>query len=118
VKRCRRCGTLRPLDRFAPRRATCRECINADARAKGRSTYTSDRQRLYEYGMTRDEFDARVTQQAGRCPICEASPAMLVVDHDHRTGMVRGLLCGPCNRALGHLQDRPDLCRAAAGYLR
>ncbi|MGK2948022.1 MAG: endonuclease domain-containing protein, partial [Acidimicrobiales bacterium] len=42
----------------------------------------------------------------------------LVVDHDHRTGAVRGLLCGPCNRAIGLLRDSPVVCRLAAEYLR
>lgn len=68
--------------------------------------------------MTRAAFEMRLEAQGGRCLICDQIPDKIVVDHDHRTGVVRGLLCGPCNRALGHLRDQPGLCLAAAEYLR
>lgn len=41
----------------------------------------------------------------------------LAVDHCHKTNVIRGLLCGRCNPALGYLQDSPDLARRAALYL-
>ena len=55
----------------------------------------------------------------GRCPICPAdSPDVaLVCDHDHSTGLIRGWICGPCNRALGLLKDCPDRMKKAALYL-
>ena len=115
---CVRCGIDRPTDRFEPRRRTCRDCVNADARAKGRRTYTTDRQRRYEYGMSRTAFEAMLARQGGVCGICDRTAAKIVVDHDHQTGAVRGLLCGPCNRALGHFRDQTGLCLSAAEYLR
>ncbi len=54
--------------------------------------------------------------QGGVCAICRAAPAVHV-DHDHATGTVRGMLCFPCNAAIGHLRDDPDTVRRAAVYL-
>lgn len=39
------------------------------------------------------------------------------IDHNHQTGEIRGLLCSPCNRAIGQLQDNPNILRKAANYL-
>ncbi|MEQ1788771.1 MAG: endonuclease VII domain-containing protein [Acidimicrobiales bacterium] len=115
---CAQCGLDRPAERFEPRRRTCRDCNNAAARARGRRPYSTERQRWFDYRMSSESFDAMVEQQGGLCAVCRRPPEKLVVDHDHRTGLVRGLLCGPCNRALGHLQDQPGLCLSAAEYLR
>ena len=54
--------------------------------------------------------------QGGVCAICREAPAVHV-DHDHATGEVRGMLCFPCNAAIGHLRDDPRVVRAAAAYL-
>lgn len=82
------------------------------------TTYSTRRQWKYAYGLSEQDHRDLVDQQGGRCLICGIEPATLVVDHDHRTGRVRGLLCDPCNRAIGHLQDSPGVCRRAAEYLR
>lgn len=58
------------------------------------------------------DLKATVTQ----CVICGDS-GKLVVDHDHQTGMVRGMLCNHCNRGLGHFRDDPMLLEFAAQYL-
>lgn len=58
--------------------------------------------------------------QGGVCAICRKeckSGRELAVDHDHETGAVRSLLCMNCNRAIGWLQDDPDLLMAATEYL-
>lgn len=53
------------------------------------------------------------------CDICGREPKdrAHAVDHDHATGKLRGILCGPCNTALGMLRDSPDLMRRAAAYI-
>lgn len=60
-------------------------------------------------------------EQRWRCAICDRRPypagSRLVVDHDHATGTVRGLLCGPCNSALGLMGDKPERLFTAARYL-
>lgn len=62
-----------------------------------------------QYGITVEEYDQMVENQNGVCAICEkpcASGRRLAVDHDHVTGKVRGLLCGACNRIIGHLDNK------------
>jgi hypothetical protein len=81
-------------------------------------TSTPEQHRRYTYGLSPEDHDALLRHQGGRCPICDRSDLPLVVDHDHRSGRVRGLLCGPCNRAIGHLRDSAVVCRLAAEYLR
>ena len=60
--------------------------------------------------------------QGGVCAICKGPPNgrydKYVIDHDHRTGNVRGLLCNNCNAAIGFLRDDVELVDAAARYLR
>ena len=70
------------------------------------------------YGLTPDAYRELVASHDGRCAICgDQPPGRLHVDHDHRTGKVRGLLCRGCNHALGNALDDPARLRAMAGYL-
>lgn len=55
--------------------------------------------------------------QDGRCAICGDLPKRLCIDHDHKTGRVRGLLCIQCNARLAYVED-PDWMAAATRYLR
>lgn len=55
-------------------------------------------------------------QAAGKCAICGSS-YRLHIDHDHKTGQLRGLLCHFCNTGLGHFRDSPERLRAAIAYL-
>jgi hypothetical protein len=74
------------------------------------------------YGITIEEYDLLVQAQNGRCAICGTTnpggrKVRFCVDHDHITGKIRGLLCSPCNRALGGFHDDPQLLRVAINYL-
>ena len=75
------------------------------------------RSRLRAYGLTVDDFDRMATEQGHRCPICDETPPRLVVDHDHKTGQIRGLLCDSCNKALGFLRDDHTRLKRALKYL-
>lgn len=70
-----------------------------------------------KYGLTRTSFEALYVQQRGQCALCHLRVPALVVDHDHLSGEVRGLLCPTCNLAVGQLDDAPDRCDRAAAYL-
>lgn len=66
--------------------------------------------------MTLEDWEAIERRQAARCAICLGA-GELVVDHDHGSGRVRGLLCHPCNRALGQFADDAAGLRRAAAYV-
>lgn len=71
-----------------------------------------------KYGLSEVDFAAMVKGQAGKCALCECTPAQLVVDHDHDTGRVRALLCDPCNRGLAVFRDNATAMGRAADYVR
>ena len=70
------------------------------------------------YGITLEDYEAMLAAQDGRCAICRQPPKKnrLHVDHDHMTGEVRGLLCGPCNRGLSYF-ERANKRAAILAYL-
>lgn len=77
-----------------------------------------------KYGISLEEYNDILTAQGHVCAICSRSDTgdkwtrNLAVDHDHTTGKVRGLLCSPCNRALGLFTDDIDALQRAIDYLR
>lgn len=105
-------------------------CVNC-RRAYIRELSTPERARKkhlrLNYRTTPEEIDALLRAQDFCCGVCERQISFsgregvrrddAVVDHDHATGRVRGVLCKNCNLGLGLFEDKPDLLRAAASYL-
>ena len=74
--------------------------------------------RLKKLGYSVEFYDKLFEQQGGVCKICGKNGARaLALDHDHSTGLVRGLLCGRCNLGLGHFRDNVVLLQSAIRYL-
>lgn len=73
-----------------------------------------------KYGLTLAQRDELIAAQGGLCAICGLPPGKsgLQIDHDHRTGKVRELLCICCNTGLGKFRDTPELLQKALDYLR
>lgn len=78
------------------------------------------------FGIGIEEYNIMLAKQSCRCAVCGKTEsrklpngisAKLSVDHDHKTGKIRGLLCCKCNFAIGHLDDNPYLCERAMHYL-
>ena len=98
--------------------------VKRQLRAGRRKSANPEAQRRAElkrlYGITLEQYVEMFVAQGEVCAICkEKCPTKksLSVDHNHETGIVRGLLCNRCNRALGMFQDNPALLIRAAEYL-
>lgn len=130
TKLCPKCERILPLDNF------WKSC-NKEAR-KGRSTYCSECLKKYNteryasgvgrnsrlerlYGMTLEQYDEMLAKQDGCCALCGSDTPKrgerFIVDHCHKTGNVRALLCHLCNVFVGMAEDDPDRLRIAANYL-
>ncbi len=97
-----------------------RESVLARSR-RYRATHKEDLseyERQRRYGLSGADYEAMLARQGGVCAICRRrSKRRLEIDHCHKTGKVRGLLCTNCNTALGRCHDDPDIMRAAIAYL-
>lgn len=86
-----------------------------DGKYKGR-----DSRFKYVYGITHAQYDNVLLSQNGCCAICDEPSKegqLLCVDHNHDTGIVRGLLCKQCNFAIGLLKDSVSRLEKAKQYL-
>lgn len=71
-----------------------------------------------QYGITQDDYLAIFASQNESCAICGTREAhQWDVDHCHASGVVRGILCSPCNKGIGCLRDDPNIVAAAVKYL-
>jgi hypothetical protein len=97
-----------------------------DQKAKDWYNNNKDRSKanaiLRKYGISIDDFNQMRESQQYRCAICgqgeEKFAKGLFIDHCHKTGKVRKLLCANCNAAIGMLQDDPRLLMIAAEYIK
>lgn len=79
----------------------------------------SKQNKASRYGITIEEYEYLYATHE-TCSSCKNTPAKgknLVIDHDHSTGLIRGLLCGNCNLGIGHFKDCKDKILNAALYL-
>ena len=80
------------------------------------SDYFRVRRLTYQYGITIDDFNNMKEKQGSVCATC-GKERKLVVDHDHESGSVRGLLCQQCNTALGLIRDNKGVLQRMIEYL-
>lgn len=117
---CTRCKSAKPFEEMSKRSSRpnglhgwCKSCMNA--RARDRSP-TREQVRgwniKHRYGISQDQVDQMMSAQGGVCAICGEVPSRPVIDHNHSTGKVRGVLCHPCNIKLHSLDKWPHLASA------
>lgn len=116
---CKDCkSTTRPATYPGPR---CHTCWRVETKRRKEAVHGSYVEKTY--GISAEEYDAIYKAQGGRCAICRRATGRarrLAVDHNHKTGEVRGLLCKPCNSyGIGMFaRDDPEVLDRAADYLR
>jgi len=116
---CKDCkSTTRVLGHPGPR---CATCWRTETKRRKESAHGQYVERIY--GISEEEYKLLYEAQGGRCAICRKATGAarrLAVDHNHKTGEIRGLLCKPCNRyGLGMFaRDDPEVFDRAANYLR
>ena len=140
TKMCRICGVEKPITEFYKHNHTkdgyrneCKECHSKKGKehykregSKERHRVSARKYTLKQYGLDEASYKALYEKQHGKCLICgrhfeEVSTnrtKTACVDHDHKTGVVRGLLCWNCNVAIGKLGDNPDAVLNAYKYLK
>lgn len=82
--------------------------------------YYREKSLRVKYGLSLEKWNKLFKLQNESCAICgkkKSGGKGWVVDHNHTTGLVRGILCNVCNRGIGYLQDSPSILRSAADYL-
>ncbi|MCW2776528.1 MAG: Recombination endonuclease [Frankiales bacterium] len=125
VKWCPSCQRERPRDEFGKNRSSgdgltsyCSPCHNAITRGNVLRNHgsTRDFHLRRRYGLDSADVARMVADQGRTCALCRArSPQH--VDHDHLTGLVRGILCSTCNQGLGNFADDAARLRLAADYV-
>lgn len=119
-KTCNKCGLRKPANEFSKNKRLscgleqhCKEC----KRQMSKDHYHRKHVRLRRYGITHEQYKRLEQEQQGRCAICRTGNEPLVIDHDHETGTVRGLLCQRCNLLVGHANDDVEVLENAKRYI-
>lgn len=137
TKVCKKCLIEKPITDYSFKRPKnrkpgyqprCKSCSLEDTKIWREQQTTERLKDLYykrNYGMSLEEFNFLLESQHCKCKLCYREltidglgPSRVVVDHCHKNGHVRGLLCNECNRALGYFHDNIQALENAVDYLR
>lgn len=114
MKECTKCKRILPLEDFSQE-------LRVSSGKSSSCTLCSNLWKFYK--LTYAEYNAIYQAQGGLCAICRhhgrtgSKTERLDVDHDHKTGKIRGWLCNKCNRAIGFLLEDAAYLRRAIVYI-
>ena len=116
AKQCKSCTLILPLSAFGKHKGrklgladSCKQCRNQAILLK-------------RHKITQEQKDSMLLEQNFCCAICGVHQddcwSILAVDHCHKTGKIRGLLCAHCNHGLGNFKDNIEIIKNAIKYLK
>ena len=133
MKTCTECSETKPFTDFHKGRgyadgyrSKCKVCLSAYYKERNSNPEQKVKHREWSYkrryGISIEEYNRLSESQNHACKICGSSDSkrgnnFLMVDHNHVTGEVRGLLCSNCNAAIGLLGDNISHLQSAINYL-
>lgn len=135
MPQCKPCYTARQRNIEYRRPDTCIACGEADLTKfyynqfglRHKKCKLCENKSKTRFGLTLEFREKMLQDQGGVCAICgkpetekhqNGTLKNLAIDHDHKTGRVRGLLCAHCNHMLGEVHDDPAILRKAIAYLK
>lgn len=125
TKQCPKCESEKPLSEFSPRRSRksgngiqshCKSCRNIYHRAYRKAHPKKTRSVNWKSQGINPDTAWSLLENTSECELCNTNKH-LVVDHCHETGVIRGILCSPCNRSLGKLGDNIEGIQKVLQYL-
>lgn len=124
TRTCTKCESTKPIEDFSSD-FHCKECISTYKRNYYNTPETKqkywERSILKKFGLTPQQYQEMFDLQNGRCKICNTHQSelkqRLSVDHNHKTGKVRSLLCNDCNTGIGLLKESVDILQTAILYI-
>lgn len=122
-KRCLRCKESLPVENFYKNRAQkdginyyCKSCCSDIRREREGSVARGPHSPSSNISVL--EFAELVLKQGGKCALCGEEPVRACVDHDHKTGRIRGVLCYSCNGRLSRIDAEKDWLARALKYIK
>lgn len=106
--------------RVFKRKSTCHPLKGEFANRESYYRHAEERriyQKVRAYQITKEEYLKMIKDSNGKCAICKLKVKELTVDHNHRTGKVRGVLCHKCNSAIGLFMENVKNLKSAIKYL-
>lgn len=124
MKRCPECSEFKAIEEFCRNRSKkdgravyCKPCHNARGKiSKAKNGGNRHYHLMQRYQLSAEQVANMIAAQAGLCASCGERPAEQV-DHDHKTGRVRGILCDGCNGGIALFDEDIELMERAAAYL-
>lgn len=110
-KICSSCKKNKKVDQFNKHKNTADNLQNVCKSCKAQMT------RNWKYSMKNGEIARMIVEQNSSCAICLKKTDDIVLDHDHKTGKVRQLLCRKCNALLGMCDDNILILNTAIAYI-